>query len=128
MYWTWFHYTNAYDDWYNYLDWKMYTHDEFLQEMDKRLRAEKKVPDTPAPEGLVSEADLPLTPPTVTVTVNTPPTNAYGSWDYYPWPTIYGPRDYAWEAYSPDEPYGEPIDMQATINLAREIERETSTI
>lgn len=138
MYWTWFHYTNAYDDWYNYLDWKIYTHKEFLNEMDRRLRDEQvaehqvRVPevipgqDTPAPEGLVSESDLPVTPPTVTVTVNTPPANAYGPWDYYPWPTIYGPRDYAWEAYGPGEPYWEPIDMQAAIDLAREISRATN--
>lgn len=128
MYWTWFHYTNAYDDGYNYLDWKIYTHKEFLQEMNRRLRDEQvaTVPDTPAPEGLVSESDLPATPPTVTVTVNTPPENAYGPWDYYPWPTIYGPRDYAWEAYSPGEPYWEPIDMQAAIDLAREITRATN--
>jgi hypothetical protein len=46
--------------------------------MDKRIRDEQKVPDTPAPEGLVSESDLPSTPPTVTVTVNIPPENAYG--------------------------------------------------
>ena len=43
MYWTWFHYTNAYDDGYNYLDWKVYTHREFLNEMDRRLKAEAKI-------------------------------------------------------------------------------------
>jgi hypothetical protein len=46
--------------------------------MDRRIREETKVTETPAPEGLVSESDLPSTPPTVTVTVNTPPANAYG--------------------------------------------------
>ena len=52
--------------------------------------------------------------------------NAYYHWDYYPWPTIYGPRDYVWEAYGPGEPYWEPIDMQAAIDLAREITRATN--